>query len=93
MGWRLLAEIHLEEEEECKNYLIMTPDYLVKLFELAKDDIKKNLCNVTAHKIKFLAVLVTFNEEILNGKINFLCSVQSHVHSCTSMFILFLIRS
>ena len=31
--------------------------------------------NATAQKMKFSADLVTFNEEILNGKLHFLCSV------------------
>ena len=37
----LLSELRLEEEEEYKNYLKMTPGCFDKLFELMKEDITK----------------------------------------------------
>ena len=37
----LLSEVHLEEEEEYKHYLRMTPECFEELFVLMKDDITK----------------------------------------------------
>ena len=37
----LLSKVHLEEEEEYKNYLRITPECFDKLFVLVKDDITK----------------------------------------------------
>ena len=38
-----MFEVRLEEEEECKNYLRITSEYLDELFELLKDDVRKKL--------------------------------------------------
>ena len=43
--------------------------------------------NNTAQKMKETADLVTFTEEILNGKLHFLCSGRRHGDPCCSMLI------
>ena len=48
----LLSELHLEEEEDYKNYLRITPKCLEELFELIKDVITKKklqICEMQCH--------------------------------------------
>ena len=48
----LLSELHLEEEEDYKNYLRITPECLEELFELVKDVITKKklqICEMQCH--------------------------------------------
>ena len=48
----LLSELHLEEEEDYKNYLRITPECLEELFELIKDVITKKklqICEMQCH--------------------------------------------
>ena len=47
-----LSELHLEEEEDYKNYLRITPECLEELFELIKDVITKKklqICEMQCH--------------------------------------------
>ena len=41
--YTVMFEVRLEEEEESKNYLRITSEYLDELFELLKDDVRKKL--------------------------------------------------
>ena len=58
----LLSELRLEEEEEYKNYLRMTPGCFNELLELVKEDITKkptNMRDAISPKLK-LAVTLRF---------------------------------
>ena len=48
-----LSEVRLEEDQDCKNYLRITPEYLDELFVRIKDDIAK-MRDANTPKIKIV---------------------------------------
>ena len=62
-----LSEVRLEEDQECKNYLRITPEYLDELFVRIKDDIAK-MRDANTPKIK-IVVKIYISSSLIYGVI------------------------
>ena len=70
MNPQQIEEISLKQLQSSRNH------YIPKKYKCCQG------ASNTAQKMKFPADLVTFNEEILNRKLHFLCSVRTNFQHC-----------